>query len=87
MGNRISALSYPHYFNSSHRSEYPMNNGLASPLGATPLEIAERSAGNLLPVPWVEADDVANALVFLASDKARFVAGSEFLIDAGLITK
>ncbi len=65
----------------------PMNDGLAAMEGATPLEIAERSAGNLLPVPWVEADDVANAVVFLASDKARFVTGSEFLIDAGLITK
>ncbi len=64
-----------------------MNDGLAAMEGATPLEIAERSAGNLLPVPWVEAEDVANAIVFLASDKARFVTGSEFILDAGLITR
>lgn len=31
----------------------------------------ERSAGNLLPVPWVEVDDVANLVSFLASDRAQ----------------
>jgi len=65
----------------------PMNDGLAKLEGATPEEIAERSAGNLLPVPWVEAEDVANAVVFLASDKARYVTGSEFIVDAGLLTR
>ncbi|MEP6617553.1 MAG: SDR family oxidoreductase [Ginsengibacter sp.] len=65
----------------------PMNDGLASLEGATPREIAERSAGNLLNVPWIEAEDVAQAVVFLASDKARFVTGSEFVLDAGLLTK
>jgi SDR family mycofactocin-dependent oxidoreductase len=65
----------------------PMNDGLASLLGATPQEIAERSAGNLLPVPWIEAEDVAEAVVFLASSKARYITGSEFIIDAGLLTR
>ena len=65
----------------------PMNDGLAAIEGSTPLEIAERSAGNLLPVPWIEADDVAHAVVFLASDKSRFVTGSQFILDAGLLSK
>ena len=65
----------------------PMNDGLAAMEGATPQEIAERSAGNLLPVPWIEAEDVANAVVFLASDEARFITGSEFILDAGLLTR
>jgi SDR family mycofactocin-dependent oxidoreductase len=64
-----------------------MNDGLAFLEGATPKEIAERSAGNLIDVPWVEAEDVANAVVFLASDRARFVTGSQFVLDAGLLTK
>ena len=34
----------------------PLNDGLAAMEGMTPHEIAERSAGNLLPVPWIEAD-------------------------------
>lgn len=65
----------------------PMNDGLAAMEGATPQEIAERSAGNLLPVPWVEAEDVANAVVFLASDKARYITGTSFVLDAGLLTR
>ena len=65
----------------------PMNDGLAALEGKTPQEIAEASAGNLLPVPWIEPEDVANAILYLASDKARFVTGSQFVIDAGLLTR
>jgi SDR family mycofactocin-dependent oxidoreductase len=65
----------------------PMNDGLAALEGLTPREIGERSAGNLIDVPWVEPEDVANAVVFLASDKSRFVTGSQFVLDAGLLTK
>lgn len=64
----------------------PMNDGLAELEGTTTQEIAERSAGNLLDVPWVEIDDVSNAVLFLASDEARFVTGSQFVLDAGLLT-
>lgn len=65
----------------------PMNDGLAALEGLTPAQIGERSAGNLLPVPWVEPEDVAAAVVFLASDRARFVTGSQFVLDAGLLTR
>ena len=65
----------------------PMNDGLAQMDGKTPLEVAEASAGNLLDVPWIEPEDVAEAVVYLASDKARYITGSEFVIDAGLLTK
>jgi NAD(P)-dependent dehydrogenase (short-subunit alcohol dehydrogenase family) len=33
----------------------PMNDGLAELEGLTPKEVAERSAGNLINVPWVES--------------------------------
>jgi len=65
----------------------PMNDGLAFLEGTTTQEIAERSAGNLLPVPWVEPEDVAEAVLFLASDKSRFVTGSQYVLDAGLLTR
>jgi NAD(P)-dependent dehydrogenase (short-subunit alcohol dehydrogenase family) len=64
----------------------PMNDGLAALEGATPQEIAERSAGNLLPAPWIEPEDVAQAVLYLASDRARFITGSQFVLDAGLLT-
>jgi NAD(P)-dependent dehydrogenase (short-subunit alcohol dehydrogenase family) len=65
----------------------PMNDGLAALEGLTAREVAERSAGNLLAVPWVEPEDVAAAVVFLASDRARFITGSQFVLDAGLLTR
>ncbi|MCL2107645.1 MAG: SDR family oxidoreductase [Oscillospiraceae bacterium] len=64
----------------------PMNDGLAAMEGATPLEIAERSAGNLQPVPWIEPEDVAQLVLYLASDRARYATGSQFVLDAGLLT-
>jgi NAD(P)-dependent dehydrogenase (short-subunit alcohol dehydrogenase family) len=65
----------------------PMNDGLAALEGTTPREIAERSAGNLLPVPWIEPEDVAQAVLYLASDGARYVTGSALVVDAGLLTR
>jgi SDR family mycofactocin-dependent oxidoreductase len=65
----------------------PMNDGLAALEGLTPREVAERSAGNLLPVPWIEPEDVAAAVVYLASDRARFMTGSQFVLDAGLLSR
>jgi NAD(P)-dependent dehydrogenase (short-subunit alcohol dehydrogenase family) len=65
----------------------PLNDGLAEMEGKTPQEIAEASAGNLLPVPWVETGDVAEAVRFLVSDKARYLTGTELVIDAGLLTR
>jgi SDR family mycofactocin-dependent oxidoreductase len=65
----------------------PMNDGLAELEGLTPQQIGERSAGNLLPVPWIEPEDVAEAVLYLASERARFVTGSQFVLDAGLLTQ
>ena len=65
----------------------PMNDGLAALEGATPQEIAERSSGNLLPVPWIEPEDVAEAVLYLASERARYVTGAQFVIDAGLLSR
>lgn len=65
----------------------PMNDGLAELEGTTTQEIAERSAGNLLPVPWVEPEDVSAMVLYLVSDGARYVTGSQFVLDAGLLTR
>lgn len=40
-------------------------------------------AMNALEVPWVEAVDISNALLFLASDEARYVTGTTMVVDAG----
>ena len=42
---------------------------------------------NALPVPWVESIDISNAVLFLASDEARYVTGTELKVDAGYTLK
>ncbi|ABG99676.1 (+)-trans-carveol dehydrogenase (plasmid) [Rhodococcus jostii RHA1] len=47
-------------------------------------EFAEASSTLLaLPEPWVEPADVSNALLFLASDEARFITGVTLPVDGG----
>lgn len=38
---------------------------------------------NALPIPLVEAIDISNAVLWLASDEARYVTGTTQVIDAG----
>ena len=45
------------------------------------------TARHLLPVPWVEPVDIANAVVFLASEQARYITGTQLVVDAGLLAR
>jgi SDR family mycofactocin-dependent oxidoreductase len=40
-------------------------------------------ASNALPTPWVEPEDISNAVLFLSSDEGRFITGVTLPIDAG----
>jgi SDR family mycofactocin-dependent oxidoreductase len=44
-------------------------------------------AMNALPIPWVDPVDISNAVLFLASDEARYVTGVTFPVDAGAVVK
>jgi len=39
----------------------------------------------LLPIDWVESIDVSNAVLFLASDEARYITGVALPVDAGAL--
>ncbi|WP_052850936.1 mycofactocin-coupled SDR family oxidoreductase [Streptomyces avicenniae] len=41
----------------------------------------------VLEIPWVEAVDISNAVLWLASDEARYVTGVTLPVDAGQLTK
>lgn len=42
---------------------------------------------NALPIRWVEPVDISNALLFLASDEARYITGVPLPVDAGALIK
>jgi NAD(P)-dependent dehydrogenase (short-subunit alcohol dehydrogenase family) len=42
---------------------------------------------NVLPVPWIEPADVTEAVIWLASDEARYVTGIVLPVDAGTLVK
>ena len=62
----------------------PMGTGLG---GLEPLLGRDQLLGpifmNTLPVDIVDPVDISNAVLFLASDEARYVTGLEFTVDAG----
>ncbi len=85
----IELAPYGIRVNSIHPTgvDTPLNDGLAQLEGMTTQEIAERSAGNLLPVPWIEPRDVAEAVLYLAGESGRYVTGTTLVVDAGLLTR
>jgi SDR family mycofactocin-dependent oxidoreductase len=62
----------------------PMGSGLG---GIDALISGDPNLGpiymNTLPVETVDARDISHAVLFLASDEARYVTGLEFTVDAG----
>ena len=41
----------------------------------------------MLPIGWVEPDDISNAILFLVSDEARYITGVPLPVDAGSLLK
>jgi len=78
---------------SNCRTEMMLNTGVAKmfrpDLDSPTWEDAVDSYGtiHLLNTPWVEPEDVSNAIVFLVSDEARFITGAAIPVDAGMLAK
>ncbi|MGA8461089.1 MAG: SDR family oxidoreductase, partial [Streptosporangiaceae bacterium] len=68
-------------------SQQYMDNLIGHP-GATEEEVRNHYLQwNVLPTPWIEPHDVANAALFLASDEARFITGVGLPLDAGAMLR
>jgi (+)-trans-carveol dehydrogenase/(-)-trans-carveol dehydrogenase len=69
-----------------HEEIYKMfRPDLESPVKADIVEVSRNM--NLIPVPWIEPVDVSNAVLFLASDEARYISGTTLTVDAGICVK
>ena len=40
-----------------------------------------------MDIPWIEPDDVSNAILWLCSEEARYVTGVTLPVDAGALLK
>jgi len=68
----------------------PVNFGLFRPDLENPTEEDVRPVYrslNALPVPYLDPDDISNAVLFLVSDEARYVTGVALPVDAGYAVK
>ena len=50
-------------------------------------EASGSDMSNLLPVDMLEPEDVTEAVVWVASPRARYMTGSEIRVDAGFTTR
>ena len=75
-----------------NRSALPLVHGQCGPIN-TPLLMElfakdpERAARRMVHIPmgrFGEADEIASAVTFLASDDASFITASTFLVDGGI---
>lgn len=65
-----------------NEAAYSMFLGVAAG-GTRDRAIAPLTNLNALPIPWIEAEDISNAVLFLASDESRCITGTTQVVDAG----
>jgi NAD(P)-dependent dehydrogenase (short-subunit alcohol dehydrogenase family) len=53
--------------------------------GARPTDVASQAAGQMVTGRFTEPGEVADVVLFLASDRAGNITGAEFTIDGGLV--
>ncbi|MGD9986557.1 mycofactocin-coupled SDR family oxidoreductase [Pseudonocardia sp.] len=70
----------------THMIQNPGTWGMFAPGDPEPTQekaMAGFTSLNAMDVPWVEPIDIANAVLFLASDEARYITGVTLPVDAG----
>ncbi|HSK59574.1 MAG TPA: mycofactocin-coupled SDR family oxidoreductase [Actinomycetospora sp.] len=74
----------------THMIQNPGTWGMFAPDDPEPTQekaIPGFTSLNALEIPWIESVDVANAVLFLLSDEARYITGATLPVDAGAAIK
>jgi NAD(P)-dependent dehydrogenase (short-subunit alcohol dehydrogenase family) len=45
------------------------------------------SGTHILPVPWMQPQDVSNAILYLVTEPGRYITATPLVIDAGFMIK
>ena len=85
LSSASSAASASALFRSTMRTAMIENEAMEHFLAAFPDAVS--SLTNSLPVEVLEANDISDAVVFLASDAAKFITGVTLPVDAGFTAK
>ncbi len=40
-----------------------------------------------MPIAWADPEDISEAVIFLASDRGRYISGTQLSVDAGAAAK
>jgi len=51
-------------------------------------DVLDTFAGtHILPVPWIQPEDVSEAILYLVTEPGRYITATPLVIDAGFIVK
>lgn len=88
MGIRVNSVNPSAVRTDMIMNETIMKNFVPESPSPTLAEFSARCESmNAMPTPWIEAVDVSNAVVWLASDEARYITGVALPVDPGSLLK
>jgi NAD(P)-dependent dehydrogenase (short-subunit alcohol dehydrogenase family) len=56
-------------------------------IGSPRIPVPGAVLGNLIDIPMLRPADISSAVVYLASDEAKYVTGATLPVDAGFLAK
>ena len=81
---RVNALCPGNVSTPMFHNQYVHDAYAGRPGGTKEDAVFPAQAAGLLPLPWIDAEAIANAAVFLASDEGQYITGTDFSIDHGV---